>query len=85
METMASKTCKVEGCKRPYRAKGFCNTHFKKWRAGAMPKKPRYKTCSAENCRKPLFRWGLCETHYQEEVKAEAPKDATPKEEAKQP
>ncbi|MBI4124301.1 MAG: hypothetical protein HY466_00025 [Deltaproteobacteria bacterium] len=91
METAASKSknCKVEGCKRPYRAKGYCNTHFKKWRAGEMPKKARYKTCSGENCRKPLFRFGLCETHYagllkgQEVLKEEAPKEEPKKEEPK--
>lgn len=61
-----SKTCKAEGCKRVYRAKGYCTVHFHKWRRGEMPKKSRYKICGEENCRKPLFRFGLCETHYSE-------------------
>jgi len=56
--------CGVEKCKRPYRAKGFCNIHFKKWRRGEMPKKSRYKTCGEGDCRKPLFRRGICEEHY---------------------
>lgn len=55
--------CSVEGCKRPYRAKGYCAVHFKKWRAGEMPKKTRYKICTEENCRKPMIRWGVCEAH----------------------
>lgn len=55
--------CSVEGCKRSYRAKGYCEVHFKKWRAGEMPKKTRYKICTEENCRKPMIRWGLCEAH----------------------
>ena len=89
METATSKSCKVEGCKRPYRAKGYCVTHFKKWRSGEMPKKTRYKTCSAENCRKPLFRFGRCEAHYAELLKIkrgelEAPKEAKVEEKPKE-
>jgi hypothetical protein len=59
------KACSVKGCKRPHRAKGYCNTHFKKWRAGEMEgHKPRYKTCKEENCKKPMFKKGICEQHY---------------------
>lgn len=57
--------CSVEGCKRPYRAKGLCFFHFKKWRHGELPHS-RYKTCSKADCRKPTFRRGLCETHFNE-------------------
>lgn len=32
------KRCKIEGCKRPYRAKGYCNVHYKQWRRGSLPK-----------------------------------------------
>ncbi len=57
--------CQVPNCKRPYRAKGYCVTHYAKWRRGeADLKKQRYKVCSKEECRKPMFRWGLCEEHY---------------------
>lgn len=78
METVSTKACVVEGCKRPYRAKGYCNVHFKKWRRGEMPKKRRYKICSEENCRKPLFRFGKCETHYKVEPPKETPKEIAP-------
>lgn len=59
------KTCKVEGCKRPYRAKGYCQIHFNKWRKGEMDKKPRYKTCDEEKCNKPLHKAGKCQQHYE--------------------
>lgn len=59
-----TKKCRVEGCKRPYRSKGYCNIHFHKWRRGEMPMKARYKTCSEENCKKALFRFGMCEAHH---------------------
>ncbi len=34
----SEKHCKVEGCKRPYRAKGYCNVHYRQWRKGLLPK-----------------------------------------------
>lgn len=57
--------CSVEGCKRPYRAKTYCNVHYKAWRRGEMEKHPaRYKICSKEACRKPMVHEGLCEEHF---------------------
>ena len=63
--------CSVDGCKRPYRAKGYCFFHFKKWRQGELPHS-RYKICSKAECRKPMMKAGLCETHYNETYKKEA-------------
>ncbi len=58
-----AKTCKIKDCKRPYRAKDYCNVHYKKWRQGEFGK-IRYKTCSNESCKKPMLQKGMCETHY---------------------
>lgn len=60
------KACKVKDCKRPYRSKGYCAIHFKKWRRGELEgaKKGRYRICSEENCKKPTFKKGYCEQHY---------------------
>ncbi|MFA6034431.1 MAG: vegetative protein [Myxococcota bacterium] len=57
------KKCKVEGCKRPYQAKGYCVTHYKKWKAGEMPK-ARFRRCFETECKKKEFGRGLCEEHY---------------------
>ncbi len=67
------KTCKMKGCKRPYRAKGYCTTHYQQWRTGGLPK-ARYDTCNhgvkklkhgeKKECLKRVFRAGLCEEHY---------------------
>jgi hypothetical protein len=54
--------CGVEGCKRPYRAKGYCYFHFKKWRQGELPHS-RYRTCSKAECRLKAVHHGLCEKH----------------------
>ena len=59
------KSCTVNGCKRPYRAKGFCFFHYDKWRLGELPH-GRYKTCSKAECKKKVFKAGLCEQHYNE-------------------
>ena len=56
--------CKVENCKRPYRAKGYCNVHYKKWRGGEFGK-TRYKTCKNEGCHKPMKRFGMCAEHFE--------------------
>ena len=66
------KTCTVEGCKRPYRAKSYCFFHYKKWRQGELPHS-RYKTCSKAECRaKAGPKAGLCEKHYGEAFKKDA-------------
>jgi len=63
-EAAIEKKCTVEGCKRPYRAKGYCVTHYKLWRRGEVEgHKARYKLCSKEGCKKPAGRYGVCEEH----------------------
>ena len=79
-ELAEEKSCKIKGCKRPYRAKGYCNVHYQKWRNGEL-EKPRYKTCNfgvnklkrgeKKECLKKVFRGGLCEEHYQASFKKE--------------
>lgn len=61
------KPCSVQGCKREYRAKGYCRTHYKQWRHGAFGKK-RYTACGDYNCFRPqgLNRHGFCEPHFQD-------------------
>ncbi len=59
------KTCSVQGCKRAYRAKGYCFFHYKKWRRGEIEKaSPRYATCSKADCKKKVLAHGLCQEHY---------------------
>jgi hypothetical protein len=61
----ADKHCRVEGCKRPYRAKSYCNVHYRQWRQGKLGK-ARYKICSKEECGKRRHEGGLCESHHNE-------------------
>jgi hypothetical protein len=64
----ATQACSVKvgdkACKRPYRAKGMCITHYKLWRRGELEgQKGRYKTCTKEACRKPREFGSLCAEH----------------------
>ena len=46
-KSAGKKACKVAGCKRAYRAKGFCFFHYKKWRRGELEATPRrWNACS---------------------------------------
>ncbi len=59
------KACSVAGCKRAYRAKGYCFFHYKKWRRGELEgKQPRYDTCSKPDCKKRVVAHGLCQEHF---------------------
>ncbi len=60
-----SKPCSKAGCKREYRAKGYCTAHYRMWRHGKLGK-PRYTKCHDYGCTKPmgLNRHGFCEDHY---------------------
>lgn len=55
--------CKVDRCKQPVRAKGYCRKHFINWRRGKVGNKHPYKTCSKEGCRKKAILGGRCEEH----------------------
>jgi hypothetical protein len=62
----AEQKCEVASCKRPYRAKGYCNVHYREWRHHAEGmKKGRYKICTKEGCRKPRLTTGgsVCQEH----------------------
>ena len=59
------KSCTVAGCKRAYRAKGFCFFHYGKWRRGELEQRPpRYRTCGKEGCRKKVVAHGMCQEHH---------------------
>jgi hypothetical protein len=61
-----AKHCSIKGCKREYRAKGYCGVHYRKWRQGAYGR-ARYKTCKDYSCLIPMARnrHGYCEEHFQ--------------------
>lgn len=79
------KTCRIQGCKRAYRAKSYCFFHYKKWRRGEIEGvSPRYGTCHKEDCKKQIVAHGLCQEHYDAWKKGSkgAPAPAAPAEAA---
>jgi len=62
----SGKSCKVKACKREYRAKGYCKSHYREWRHGKFGKQ-RYTACKDMSCFRPtsINRHGFCEDHFQ--------------------
>lgn len=64
-------TCTVEGCGRPHKAAGLCQTHYMQTRRGA-PITPVIRVragekppeCSEADCHNPVKAKGLCMMHY---------------------
>lgn len=62
--------CAVDGCERLAKTRGWCNTHYERWRlgrevnmAGDLRKKPP-KPCAVEGCDTRATARGWCEKHY---------------------
>lgn len=63
-----TRVCSVDGCQRAYRARGYCATHWSRWRKGMPLDTPvrafQPDLCIEDGCaRKPLAR-GLCTNHW---------------------
>ena len=68
-EGQATRACKLKGCKRPYRAKSYCNVHYRQWRQGKLGKS-RFKPCTKEECLGRRHAGSLCEVHHKESLSA---------------
>lgn len=61
--------CTVDGCHRELRARGYCATHWARWRKYGqphLPAKTTYEICTAEDCDNPTRTNSSphCEKHY---------------------
>lgn len=75
-----TRTCSVDGCGRPVNARGWCSTHWWRWKKHGdvmadVPVRARDRgkvapspdeECSVEDCKKPIYRKGrrLCSAHH---------------------
>lgn len=64
--------CSVDGCKEPYLAKGFCSTHYYRWRkygdplvGGQRVSARTGKICLVDGCESGTWCHGYCMKHYQ--------------------
>lgn len=64
---MSERTCSVEGCTKDAKKRGWCDTHYQRWRTkgnpgGANTSRTRLP-CLVEGCERPSVSGGLCEMH----------------------
>ena len=63
---MSERICSIEGCERKVLCRGWCNSHYAKWRAHGTtdgnPHKPRQ--CSIDGCDRKHYGRGWCHKHY---------------------
>ena len=52
--------CSVPDCNRPHEAKGYCATHYHRWRDSAAGRPP----CAVADCERNARSRGLCQKHY---------------------
>jgi len=65
-------TCTMEGCGRPHKARGYCQTHYMQFKRGLAPVGPirsrvsvKPDECAEDGCAEPVKAKGLCKAHYQ--------------------
>src|SRR5699024_5057247 len=67
---MRSSICKIEGCANKPIARGWCNTHYRRFRRYGDPLKTVRKpvkgmTCTVENCQSDAYSAEMCRPHYE--------------------
>lgn len=65
------RPCDVEGCDRPHKSLGFCEPHYRRFKASGDPlsgrpieRRCRGRVCDIEGCGKAHQSLGLCAAHY---------------------
>lgn len=64
------RTCSIEGCDRPYEARGWCKSHYKRWWQHGDPlhvpysSRPARLPCVIAGCDRERFGHGWCRKHY---------------------
>lgn len=64
---MSDRTCSIDGCERRRQARGWCQTHYMRWRTHNDPTvslRPDRGHCSIDGCEKRHRSRGWCGMHY---------------------
>lgn len=73
--TPETRTCSIDGCERPYKARGWCQLHYRRWLANGDPSSLQCVSsygeavCAVAECERPAYGRGYCTLHYQRFVK----------------
>ena len=61
-----ARNCSIKGCKKTVRCRGWCTSHYNKWRRWGDPLHvvERQTVCSVEGCDGKVSGWGYCKPHY---------------------
>lgn len=61
-------SCSIDGCLRPYKCKGFCAFHYKRFQTGIPLDAPLLRapgrTCTYPGCERDFMARGYCGLHY---------------------
>ena len=63
---LSGTVCRYQGCTRPVRARGFCNSHYTRLRADGVlwVKRSSKNVCSEKDCILPVYALNRCRNHY---------------------
>ncbi len=63
----ATRTCSVPDCERPSKSRGWCNTHYERWRITGTTDDPVKcdPICGVSGCERPTKARGWCKYHWQ--------------------
>lgn len=63
--------CSIVDCENNSRARGWCPTHWLRWKVHGDPNYQRPTICLKENCDRGIYGKGLCKTHFLEKRRIE--------------
>jgi hypothetical protein len=67
--------CSIEGCDKPHKSRGYCNTHYGQFRRGSevrlVPTRDTNKPdeCTVDGCTNEVKAKGLCKMHHQRSLR----------------
>lgn len=67
-DDMGKRTCSIDGCGKPHAARGWCYSHWERWKRHGDPlagkRINKGKRCSVDECDRPAHSLEMCTLHY---------------------